>query len=303
MKNFFLVLFGGLFILLVCLGVARIMGVSGYGSPSLAASVSAISENFSAKTQVYTAEEEEGSFERAIHESSDASSEPTAFSFVVRDLSTGQVVFSRNEDKIMPIASLAKLVTAVMARRLIPNDSKIKIIEGVVDTYGNTANLKIGETLTAKDLLYPLLMVSSNDAAEAIAAHYGRKKFIQAMNDFAQEIGAYRTYFADPAGLSPYTMSTSYDVALILDWIKKNDEGILEVTKEKSRTLRAHTWLNPTRFLAWSNYIGGKNGYTPEADRTGASIFSIGPLDKLYAIVVLKSKDRDGDVMKLLSMI
>ena len=173
----------------------------------------------------------------------------------------------------------------------------------ILVTYGNTAQFRVGETFTAADLLYPLLMVSSNDAAEAYAQSYGRKKFIAAMNDFTQSIGAYRTSFSDPSGLSPRNVSTASDLATILGWLQKNDPEVIAVTQLKSKTLGSHTFVNPTHFLSWSNYAGGKNGFIPEANRTGASLFTMGKSKDLYAVVVLGSASRDSDEAQLLRKI
>ena len=170
-------------------------------------------------------------------------------------------------------------------------------------TYGNTADFTAGETFSGGDLLYPMLMVSSNDAAEAYAEYYGKTKFIQAMNDFTQSIGAYRTSFSDSSGLDPRNVSTANDQAIIIDWIRKNDPAILAVTELKAYTVRSHTWINPTHFLSWSYYIGGKNGYLPEANRTNDSLFKWGTNGDTYVVVVLGSNDRDADTIALLKKI
>jgi D-alanyl-D-alanine carboxypeptidase len=92
-------------------------------------------------------------------------------------------------------------------------------------------------------------------------------------------------------------------MALILDWIRQNDQKIIGITELKSETVSGHTWVNPAHFLSWSNYEGGKNGYTEEADRTSAGLFELGAAKHLYAVIVLGSEDRDGDVIKLLSLV
>jgi len=227
----------------------------------------------------------------------------TGRSYLVKNLTRGDVAIEHNADTLLPIASLTKLVTAVIARRHIDQENKIVITREVYNTEGNSGGLRIGETLKAGDLLYPMLMVSSNDAAEALAREYGRAEFIKAMNEFVQSIGAYRTYFADPSGLSPRNVSTANDLALILKWLNENDPRVIEITKTKIKIVRPHTWVNPTHFLNWSNYAGGKNGYLPEANRTGATLFSLGPRKNLYAVVLLGSESRDSDVMKLLGKV
>ncbi len=252
----------------------------------------------------YTADQEENLIdEAALALPSGIAKNITASAYIVKDLTTGSTALQSNAARLLPIASLTKLVTAVIARRLIPDSARITITGSVMATYGNTADFRAGETFSAADLLYPLLMVSSNDAAEAYAQFYGRAKFIQAMNDFTQSIGAYRTSFADPSGLDPENVSTANDMALILDWIRKNDPAIIATTAIHAETIRSHTWINPTHFLSWSYYIGGKNGYLPEAKDTGASLFYVGPDKDVYAVVVLNSDDRDGDVIRLLDKV
>lgn len=256
------------------------------------------------RTIRYTATEEEGLINAAALALPAASDKGiTAKAYVLKNLTRGDVTIEHNTDQLLPLASLTKLATAVVARKLISADERVTITREIMSTYGNTAYFKVGETLKASDLLFPLLMVSSNDAAEALARDYGRAKFIRAMNDWTQSIGAYRTYFADPSGLSPQNVSTVNDIALMLEWIRKNDPTIIETTALKSKTIRSHTWTNPTHFLSWSYYIGGKNGYTDEANRTGASLFALGKNKNVYAIVVLGSSNRDADVVKLLGKV
>jgi D-alanyl-D-alanine carboxypeptidase len=254
-----------------------------------------------ARTIRYSADEEEDLISSAAATLPPSpSGQITAGAYLLKNISTGEYLSSRNVDQILPVASLSKLVTAIVARKVINADEKITIGRSIMSTYGNTAQFQVGETFVAKDLYYPLLMVSSNDAAEALAQAYDRKKFIQLMNDFAQSIGAYRTYFIDPSGLSPQNISTVDDLAIIVEWIRKYDPNILELTSEKSIMVRGHTWVNPTHFLNWSAYVGGKNGYTPEANKTGVALFNLGSKKDTYAVIVLGSELRDQDVVTLL---
>ena len=252
----------------------------------------------------YTADEEEDLINQAaLSLPAGADKKITAAAYLVKDLKTGAIAAEYDQDRLLPIASLTKLVTAVAARKLIPADAEITITPAIMAAYGNTAGFKAGETLSAGDLLYPLLMVSSNDAAEAYARSYGRARFIAAMNDFVQSTGAYRTTFADPSGLSPLNESTADDLAIIVNWIRTHDPEILTVTELKSKTIRGHVFVNPTHFLSWSYYLGGKNGYTDEADRTAVSLFALGPSKDPYVVVLLGSADRDADMIKLLAKI
>lgn len=214
----------------------------------------------------------------------------TAVSYIVTDIDRDIVSMKKDPDRLLPIASITKLATAVVARRLIDPDDVI--------------DLKIG-SLKAKELLYPMLMISSNEAAVAFAGHYdsihGRGMFVKEMNNWASSIGAYRTYFRDPSGISPNNLSTANDISLMVKWIRRNDPVILDITLTKVKSIRSHTWVNPTHFLNLSEYVGGKNGYTPEANRTSVSLFSLGEPKRVYSVVLLGSSQRDADTLLILN--
>ena len=257
-----------------------------------------------ARTVRFTATEEEDAINAAA-QSLPAGSDKniTATAYLVTDFTHGSIAATYDPDKLVPIASLSKLVTAIIANRTLDPSQKITISRDIMATYGNTAGFKVGETITVSDLYYPLLMVSSNDAAEALASAVDRKQFLQDMNTFVQSIGAYRTEFEDPSGLSPNNVSTARDLTIILDWIRKNQPNIIAITQLKTKTIRSHTWVNPTHFLSWSNFLGGKNGYTTEADRTAIGLFTAGANKDTYCVVLLGSESRDSDIIKLLKKI
>jgi D-alanyl-D-alanine carboxypeptidase len=317
MKNFFITVFGGMFAIAFGVGVAfsaTYIWKSFGGKVIMARKIeitAAAGDNSVSKQKVYISDAGSKNFISALDEEDlvnavlssmpkSADKNVTATGYMVKNLVRGDVVIKHNSETLLPIASLTKLVTAIVAKRYMSSDDKITISKKITATYGSTAGFKVGETYRVKDLLYPLLMVSSNDAAEALADKYGREKFILNMNDFTQSIGAYRTYFKDPSGLSKDNISTAEDLVTIIDWIYKNEPEIIEITKMKSKTVRSHTWINPTHFLSWSYYLGGKNGYTPEANRTSVSLFSLGKSHNPYAVVVLGSNSRDNDVTKLI---
>lgn len=314
MKSFFILVFGGLSA--VGAGIFGAYLIVNIWNAVIPGFLNGKAAEMIKKTIVFNAAEEEDAIMVAAHTELLAG-DITAKAFIVKKISAsttlassgevspgpGIVVAEKESETMMPIASITKLVTAIVASEKISPNARITLSREIVNVYGNTAGFRVGETFQAGDLMYPLLMVSSNDAAEAYARYLGRKNFIQAMNDFAQDIGAYRTYFADPSGLSKYNVSSAKDIAIILEWIAKNRPQLLSITGLKSKTIRDHTWVNPTHFLAWTNYVGGKNGFTTEANRTAASLFTIGKDDELYAVVLLGSKSRDSDEFKLLNKI
>jgi D-alanyl-D-alanine carboxypeptidase len=314
-KNFFYTLFGGGAAILCGILIALLIKtgwtfLKPYANNAFSRARTAITETTDGtsisgfvRTIRFSASEEEDPLDSITKTYSDPSKPISAAAYMIKKVSGTDVPIEKNSDTLLPIASLTKLVTAEVARQVVDPGNKITITRDIMATYGNTAEFEVGETFKAADLYYPLLMVSSNDAAEALARSYGRKKFVQAMNDFTQYIGAYRTYFADPSGLSPANVSTASDLALILDWIRVNDPDVILLTSTKSVTIRTHTWVNPTHFLNLSNYVGGKNGYIPESNRTAASLFTVGKNKDLYAVVVLGSDARDADELKLIKKV
>jgi D-alanyl-D-alanine carboxypeptidase len=86
-----------------------------------------------------------------------------------------------------------------------------------------------------------------------------------------------------------------------MKWIIEHKPEIINITLLKSKEIKIHTWTNPTHLLNLSAYIGGKNGYTVEANRTSISLFSLGRDKKqIIAVIVLGSSRRDSDVLDLL---
>lgn len=323
MRDFFRIIFGGLFAIIagIIISVALksfindfpqyLTKVSSFISSKVengSKSINSIVDNTSIsglkRLIRYSASEEEGLITSAtLSLPNGQSGKISAKAYVVWNITENNQVLEYNSDQRLPVASLTKIVTATMARNLIRENKRINITKEIMSVYGNTAQFKVGETFYAGDLLYPLLMVSSNDAGEALSRSYGRKGFIKAMNDFAQDVGAYRTTFVDPTGLSPENKSTANDLVAILEWVYKNDPETIAITRLKSKNVRAHTWVNPAHFLSWSNYRGGKNGFTDEAGQTGLALFQMGADKDIYAVAILGSKERDADMVKLLGKV
>ncbi|MFA6253876.1 MAG: serine hydrolase [Candidatus Paceibacterota bacterium] len=245
---------------------------------------------------------------------SDKSIPLSAGAYLVTDLESNEVVVNKNDKKILPIASITKLMTALVAQDLLPLDQVVTISQTAYNTYGNTGHLRVGEKLSVKNLFYPLLLSSSNDAAEALAEAAGREKFIAEMNRRARQIGLTDTFFDDASGLSPINISTAADLAKLAGYLYHSRPEILALTREKEHRLGKHVWVNVNNISLMPNYIGGKNGYTEEANRTLVSIFQV-PIEnssavsttlsekksRLLALVLLQSNDRKKDTSGLLN--
>jgi D-alanyl-D-alanine carboxypeptidase len=225
----------------------------------------------------------------------------TAQSYLVGDIESGQIIISRNENQALPIASITKLMTALVADDSVGLSTDIRISERALDTYGKQGNLNVNEVYKVSEILYPLLLESSNDASEAIAESYGRDNFLRSMRDKARKIEMYSTNFSDPSGLSPQNISTVSDLFKLTKYIEEYRNYIFGITREKGHELRNKVWFNNSKFRSEDDYYGGKNGYTDIAWKTQLAVFEMdfdGEKRKLVYII-LKTDDIEGDIFGL----
>ncbi len=229
-------------------------------------------------------------------------------SYLAADLQTGEIILEQNEDLIAPIASVTKLMTALIAKETM-NLQKIAIVSrDSYNTYGAQGDLKLGEKIKVYDLMYPLLMESSNDAAEVIAdAHdKGHEAFLSLMNKKAVELGMNDTYYEDPSGLNPKNVSSIRDLLKLGMYVHQKHPDLYEMTRVRQYAILKHTWFNQNRFLNYDSFLGGKNGYIDEAKKTTVSLFDV-PMarggKRQVAIVLLKSDDREGDAVKIINFL
>lgn len=229
---------------------------------------------------------------------------PKSKAFLVADLESGNFLEFDQKEKVLPIASLSKLMTALIVFNETTSKEKIYISKSAVGAYGKQGNLSAGEEIEQNHLLRALLLESSNDAAEAFSEHDGRYSFLEKMNEEAKRLGMKKTFYDDPSGLSFKNVSTAEDLFILTRYIFQNFPEILEITKEKSYKIPGHLWHNNSSFRNDDNYIGGKNGYTDEARETLISLFNlpIGENDdyRKVAIIILGSEDAKVDTRNIL---
>ncbi len=219
----------------------------------------------------------------------------SAKAFLIGDVKTGQIIASRQKDTERPIASITKLMTALVADETLNLDDETVISRTAVNTYGGAGGLRIGNTFTIEELFYPLLLASSNDAAEAIAEHKNRYTFLLDMNAKADSLGMEQTNYDDASGLSSKNVSSPADLFKLVQHIDKYRRYILDITMEKSHKARSVTWHSNSRFRNYDHYVGGKNGYIDASGKTNIAIFRL-PLEgdegfRDVAIILLNTKD------------
>lgn len=139
---------------------------------------------------------------------------------LVMDQDTDEVLFSKNAEAVLPIASITKLMTAMVVLDAgQPMDESLKVSKVALDTpRNNRSRLRVGAELTRGELMHLALMSSENRAAYAIGANYpgGMSALIEAMNQKAQELGMNDSHFVEPTGLSSDNRSSAHDLALLV---------------------------------------------------------------------------------------
>ncbi|MDQ5957827.1 MAG: hypothetical protein QG665_153 [Patescibacteria group bacterium] len=228
----------------------------------------------------------------------------SAKSFLVADLDSGQILAEKDSDKVFPIASITKLMTAVVVAEHIDLRRNILVQESDLDAFGGTAGLDNGQSFRVVELFYPLLIESSNDSAETLARFLGREKTIDLMNEKAEHLFMNNTQYADVSGFDPHNKSTARDLYLLGRYIANNRRPILDITRGKAVTsfgpvrFDVRQMENKNEFAREANFIGGKSGYLDEAKNTGLFMFKIkaGDAEREVAIVVLRSEHLKKDV-------
>ena len=197
-------------------------------------------------------------------------------SAMVVDLKSHEVIYSRNPDEVRPIASLTKLMTAMVTLDAkLPLDEVINIdISNTPEMRGVFSRVKLNSEITRRQMIQLALMSSENRAAASLAAHYpgGYSAFIKAMNAKAKSLGMTRTRYVEPTGLSPRNVSTARDLTrLLLASQRYPLIGELSTTSEKTAVFSHPAYALPFRNTnhlimnpSWSIQLT-KTGYTDDA--------------------------------------
>jgi D-alanyl-D-alanine endopeptidase (penicillin-binding protein 7) len=216
---------------------------------------------------------------------------------------TGRIVMAKDADSAVPIASLTKLVTAMVVLDAKPNlQETLRIADEDVDTLKHSAShIRVGAQMTRLTALTLALMQSENRAASALARYYpgGTPAFVLAMQAKVHALGLTRTVFSDPTGLSPANMSTATEVAKIAVAASRYPQ-IASITSDSSDSVpvngRAHAVRNTNKLVGgngWDIQLS-KTGYTTEAGRCLTMRMKSG--SKHFTVVLL---DADGSAQRL----
>ena len=194
----------------------------------------------------------------------------SALSAVLLDCDSGEVLYEKNADDKMLIASTTKIMTALVVLDCARLDETAEVTwDHMVE--GSSMYLKPGETVTVEELLYGLLLCSGNDAALCLAEHCGGsvEDFVALMNEKAAELGMENTSFENPNGLDGEKhYSTARDMALLAQ-AAADDPTFCRLCSTKTVHIGERTMSNHNKLLSQlDGCIGMKTGYTKAAGRT-----------------------------------
>ena len=224
--------------------------------------------------------------------------ETSARSAILMDIDSNRVLYEKNMHEVRSVASISKIMTAVVAIESGKLDDKVIIGDEIKAAYGSGIYIQVGEEMTLRDLLYGLMLRSGNDAALAIANYVGGSvdDFVVMMNEKAKELKMTNTTFNNPSGLDQEkgNYSTAYDMALLTSYaMKLDDYKAITGTKKYTLTTNKNTysWINKNKLLRIYKYAtGGKTGFTEIAKRT---LVSTASKDNTNLVVVTLNDGND----------
>lgn len=197
-----------------------------------------------------------------------------ARSYCLMDGNSLEVISSKNEHEVRSVASISKIMTAIISIESNRLFEVITVDEVIYQIEGSSLYLEVGNEITILDLIYGLILRSGNDAAVLLASNLSSSidEFVKLMNDKAKEIGMNNTIFNNPSGLDIFdegNLSTSYDMSLLMSYCL-NNPLFREISSTKYyKTPLKGQWKNKNKLLFNYEYcIGGKTGYTKKARRT-----------------------------------
>jgi len=243
-------------------------------------------------------------------------------SAVVKDVTTGNILYAKNEDVPLPLASITKIMTAYVSSKLLDDTNSTNITEYALMAEGEYA-FELGDSWPIKTLRDVTLLKSANDGARALSIEAGKyltssnedssksSAFVDKMNQVSRELGLTNTNFKNPSGLDigfdPSAVGSAKDIADMFERVLLDDREILEATTKKELRMVIegddYRYINTNKIVGEiPNLIASKTGYTNTAGGNLAVVYDSG-LNHPVIIVVLGST-RDGrfkDVIHLIN--
>ncbi len=224
----------------------------------------------------------------------------SASSSIVMDLDNGRILHANNIHDERLIASITKIMTAIVTIECADLDTVVTVGEEVLSAYGSAIYIEVGEKLTLRDLLYGLMLRSGNDAAVVIATNVAgsMENFSLLMNEMASKIGMNDTYFYNAHGLEENSgegnTSTAYDMAILTKYAMDNAtfREIFGTKNYRVKTnYKTYSWTSKNKLIHNYDFItGGKTGYTEKARRT---LVTTGSNNNINLVIVTLNDGND----------
>jgi len=238
-----------------------------------------------------------------------------AQSAYVYDIKNNKVLFSKNASATLPLASLAKIMTSIIALEQSASNTKVAISSNDLKEEGDSG-LVVGEKWSIQKLIAFMLLTSSNDGARALASaveaiHLQKKTFVDQMNEKAHALGMSSMYFQNPTGLDINTIeagayASAEDVGKLFIYTQKNHPEIFESTKNEkiaiSSDLFVHTGNNTnTAVDTTPGLFASKTGFTDLAGGNLAVIIDVGIARPIVLVVLGSTSDARFEDIKTLA--
>ncbi len=213
---------------------------------------------------------------------------------IVFDPVTGDALWELNAREPRPIASITKVMTAMLFLEQEPDLGRDVVISRRDVRQASTTYLRQGERVSLRDLVHLALVASDNVAARVLAraSRWGTTRFISRMNAMAAELGLEQTRFTDPSGLHEGNVSSAHDVSRLIAAAGRESEiaRIMRKRSHRIRTSRQNRVVRNTNRLLDSrpDVVGGKTGYINEAGYCLATLIRVG--DRAVSVVVLGAR-------------
>ena len=235
--------------------------------------------------------------------------ELTAQAYLAADLKNNFVFLEKNRNQIIPIASVTKLITSLVVLDHTNLEYYARVPQEAL-VFTSIPRLKAGQKISIFDLLALLLVESSNEAGNTLAAFLGPEKTVSWMNDQAKSIGMINSHFVDPNGVSLENVSTPLDLYQLSKYLYFNRSFVLRMTKgvfdNDYYGKPSYNLKNLNLFADDPNFVGGKMGLTSGSGETMLSVFelSLGSEEKRPIVfIALNSKDVYTDIIKMVEFV
>lgn len=233
----------------------------------------------------------------------------SAEAYIVVNLDTGSTYIERNSVKVLPIASVSKLMTAITVMDRKDISDGIIVGKDVIDNIPDMIKYRAGEKFSVDDLMHALLLNSSNISAHVLASSSGMISFLENMSSKAWEIGMSSTFFADPSGLSDKNISSVKDLSILMKYLYDSRQDLLALTRIPKYSIAttsdhgSYEFVNTHPFVNTPGFIGGKTGNTPEAGGTLVTLIRINNIPVGIAVLGSRLEWRAEDTKKIIEKV